>query len=315
MKNKSVKRKTTLFFASFVFCVVFLHFALCILRLSPAFAQPPSQTLRISPVIITIPLSPGKTHKQEVTVENLSDQPMPLRAHFSDFEQSSEDGGYVLQETLTNPLLSWTTLDQTDLLIAPKEKKAITISIKTPRSVPVGGYFAMLFFEPVIPKTNTATLVQTRIGVLLLGSIGVPDAAAKKADILDFSFGTLQETTQAPLLLRVRNTSLHHFTGKPIVTIEPLFGTPSKVILDDKFVFPGKVRRWEQTMAMPSSPNIYRVKLAFSTGEGKLTYAKTHLILFPYTKTLVLLLVVGMIVFLIVKRKRIKHAIQILKRG
>src|SRR5260370_29050744 len=114
----------------------------------------------------------------------------------------------------------------------------------------------MLFFQPVLPETSPdATRVVSKIGILLLADIGVPDNASKQADILTFATGLLHQDNQIPLLLRVKNTSLHFFTAKPILTFSPLLHLPSSPkppsFLEDKIIFQGKIRRWEQTIMLP----------------------------------------------------------------
>ena len=83
------------------------------------------QTLRISPVIINVQLSPHKIYKNDITIENLTNAPMPLRATLNDFVTQGEEGGYVFTETMTNPLFS----------LGPSSTKIRLSSIRKKRSI------------------------------------------------------------------------------------------------------------------------------------------------------------------------------------
>jgi len=277
-----------------------------------------SQIFRVSPIIITIPLSPNKTTTETVTIENLTTNPLPLQTNLNDFETTGEEGGYVFPETRTNPLLSWITLNETTVILGPKEKKKIFLTIKTPQAIPLGGYYGMLFFEPVIstPQQNV-TYVIPKVGILLLGSIGVLDPKAKNAEIVSFSTGLLHQTNQFPLLLRVKNISLHYLTAKPILTITPLLSFSQQIsqvsTLEDKLVFQGKIRRWEQIIQLENNfPNIYKVHLTLSSGNGNVIKEERYLVVFPFMKTLFIFFILLLLGGIITKRKQLKNALKAL---
>ena len=299
-----------------------LFFYFCIFEfLFSIFAFPASaavQTLRVSPVIINVPLSPGKSYTYEITVENLTEHALPLQTSLNDFQTTGEEGGYVFEDTKTNPLLSWISLSDTVLILNPKERKKITLTINTPRNIPLGGYYGMLFFQPVLPDAAPgATRVVSKIGILLLANIGVPDQNVKQADILTFTTGLFHQDNRIPLLLRVKNTSLHFFTAKPILTISPLIPLISHphqpMYLENKIIFQDKVRRWEQTITLPGAiPNIYKAHMAVSTGGGNYVTQDRYFIVFPFTYTIIVLAILLLLFFLVKKRNRLRIVIKIL---
>lgn len=268
-----------------------------------------TQTLRVSPVIINVTLSPGKTFTNEVTVENLTNTPLPLRATLNDFVTGGEEGGYVFENTKTNPLLSWIKLNDNEFILSPKEKKKIKMTIKTPTTIPVGGYYGVLFFEPVVPtQVAEETQVSTKVGVLLLANLGVPDNGTKKADILTFTPQQLSQDGTVPLVLRVQNTSLNFFTAKPIITLTPVIALtqPQKpTYLEEKLIFPDKIRRWtEDQIIHDLSPNIYKVHLVVSTGNEQTVTTDRYIVVFPVMKFLLVVAIFLLLIFLTVKRKR-----------
>jgi hypothetical protein len=288
-----------------------------IFYLNPKPALAAEQSLRVSPVIINITLSPGKTYTHEVTVENLTNTPLPLRASLNDFLTSGEEGGFVFEETQTNPLLSWIKLNETQFILNPKEKRTLQMTITTPRSIPLGGYYGVLFFEPVTQNPSLqATRVSSKIGVLMLANVGVTDPNATKAEIVDFSTDLVDKDGSLPLMLRAKNISLNFFTAKPILTISPLIqiGNQSKeIILEDKIIFPGQIRRWtEQTSIEDLSPNIYKAHMAVATGNGQSVSTERYFLVFPFTKTLLVIGALILILFFIIKRNRLRQALRAL---
>lgn len=278
-------------------------------------AKAAEQSLRVSPVIINISLSPDKTYTHDVTVENLTDTPMPLRASFNDFITTGEEGGYVFENTKTNPLLAWTKLNETEFILNPKEKKKLQLTIHTPKSIPLGGYYGILFFEPVLPNAMpNATQINAKVGILMLANVGVPDPKAPKAEILTFETGRVHSDGNLPLTLRVKNISLNFFTAKPVLTISPIINLTGiqerHIVLDDKIIFPGLVRRWTEDPAVSDlSPNIYKVNLTIATGENQSVSKSTYVMLFPFLPAIGALILLFIVVFLINKRSRLKKAL------
>jgi hypothetical protein len=230
---------------------------------------------------------------------------------------SGEEGGFVFEETQTNPLLSWIKLNETQFIINPKEKRTVQMIITTPRSIPLGGYYGVLFFEPIAQNPSMqSTRVSSKIGVLMLANVGVTDPNAKKAEITDFSTELVDKDGSLPTMLRVKNISLNFFTAKPILTISPLIqiGNQSKeVTFEDKIIFPGQIRRWtEQTATEDLSPNIYKAHMAVSTGNGQTIIAERYFLVFPFIKTLIAITLLSLLLFLIIKRKRLRDALRAL---
>jgi hypothetical protein len=174
----------------------------------------------------------------------------------------------------------------------------------------------MIFFEPVGSVLQGSTKVVSRIGILVLGDLGIQNSTSEKVQILNFSVGNLEEHSPIPLLLRVKNISLHYFTAKPFLTLTPLVGKKQTILLEEKIVFPTKVRRWSYPLSISTLPiNIYKAQIAVSIGNGEQIKTATYLIIFPYTKALILLLILLLIGFVIIRRKQIKNALRILIRN
>lgn len=298
---------------NFLKTTLLLFFALIgVVLANPQQASADTQSIRISPVIINLSLSPGKSTSHSATIENLTDTPLPLKAVMNDFSVSGEDGGYSFVETGNNPFLSWVSVNEKDSILKPREKKKITITIKTPDAIALGGYYGLLFFEPVQPHSTSATMVNTKIGILLLANIGVPDPNARKAEIVQFSHPQITFDGSLPISLRVKNVSLNFISAKPSITLTPLIGVSSVMqpkYLEEKIIFPDKIRRWLDTQSINGlQPNIYQTTIALSTGNGRQETQISYTIVLPPVTTLLLLLTPILVLFLIFIRKRLKNA-------
>jgi len=173
----------------------------------------------------------------------------------------------------------------------------------------------MVFLEPVPQPSaeSQATQVVARIGVLLLGSVGIQDTHA--LDILTFDLPLISDSTDAiPVLLRIKNTGLEYLTAKPIITMHPIHGHDEKTIWEDKVVFPGNIRRWEKQEKV-AGWNIYAIKTTVSIGNGKTISTERLLIVFPYKIALLTIVALILISFLYLKRKNVKKALQVIFFG
>lgn len=297
------------------------YFAVCKIMLiglffvHPVYAQNDTPTIKIYPVIIPLFLSPGKVQTQTITIENPSNIPLPLQANLSDFETTDEDGSYTFTDK-TNPLLSWMKVEPNQLLVNPHEKKEVTVKITPPRQIPLGGYAGMLFFEPLVRSHTSGTTILPRIGILLLANIGGIDTNQHPLKIETLSLPFITNSGSIPFLLRTKNTSFHILTVKPLITIHSVIGNQTKkIVLEDKIIFQGKIRRWNTLLDTQLSPNIYNITIAVSAGGGNMVTTEKYMIIFPYTIVLILLIISIVSILLYRYRKRIQKAIVIVVKG
>lgn len=268
------------------------------------------QLLRISPVIVHLPLSPSDTLRYDVTVENLRSVPLPLRLSKSDFSSESEDGGYVFTDSAKNPLLQWMSFSENEFILNAGEKRTITMTVQTPSTIDAGGYYGVVFFEPVLPQSDRQTTVSTRIGMLVLGTLGFSEEQ-KNAEILTYTLPFVSMPDSLPLTLRVKNTGLNFFTAKPIVTLRPILGHEKKHFIEEKIIFPNTVRRWENKLPIEQTPfGIYNATLSVSTGNGDSITKSQWILILPNVYVSTILIVVFFAVFILLFRRRLKEALK-----
>ncbi len=280
-----------------------------------AHAQTPANALiRISPLIIPISLSPGSTVTQDITIENLTTDPMPATATVENFEETDDTGTLMPQPPdMTGGMASWISFESPDLLLAPKGKSTLKVHITVPSTVPLGGYYTMVYITPsLIVRDTQAPRIIPKIGVLFLSSIGVPPEDIKKPRATISGFSVLPFISQQnPLTvsLRANNVSLSHISAKPVLTITPLWGPIQHIQLPEKIIFPGKSRFWKDQIVI-SEPNriFYSAELHLSTGEGQIISKKTVFLFFPWQPVfgVISILITGLL--LVKSRKRIRAA-------
>ena len=277
----------------------------------PAFAQGnTSQILRISPVVLQIMLDPGTKQTYKIKVENLLDTPLPMRVAVEGFDASDEEGGIRTSNQEVSPLANWIKLNTSDVIIPAKNTYDFEAEILVPKKVPIGGYFAMIFFSPVVPSKTVAA----KIGVVVLANVGVAADQKNTGDITEFRFDkSLYQKGPVQATIRVKNTSLNYFSAMPTVTIKPLFGAEQIFELEEKTILPGKTRRWQRVFeAGKLYHGLYTARLAVSLEKGDFIYAQTYFFGFPLTKSVGVTLIAGLILYGVLFRKRVAKALWLL---
>ncbi len=276
-----------------------------------------TQLVRISPVILNISLSPGKVYVYDIKVENLLDIPLPIDAGMESFD-TDEEGNYTFLENgsiNTSRLISWSSLDQDKFIIKPKSAETVRLTVTIPKKVPIGGYYSVLFFTPRLPvQGQYQSLVSSKVGALMLASIGVQDPFIAKARITQFS-PTQIIFDDNPLYFnfRVMNESLTHFTAKPFIEIKTLGKDPYVFEPGEKIILPGKARTWKTAFQYPSSLiPIHTATLSVSTGNGNSVKKNIFFIYFPIKKAIILVGSIMVVLLVLVRRKQIIAALRIL---
>lgn len=276
------------------------------------------QALRVSPVIIELPLKPGAKINKEITVTNLSVDAIPLTAFLEPLE-TGDDADNPPNQIQTSPLPSWIHLDPQDMILDPGTSRIINMTVDIPDHINVGGYYAMVSLSP-LQRTGTVKTaqIQSQIGVIILGSIGVSgnEPAEKTGQISYFNlkkpsydFGESPEFS-----IRVKNISLSHFSAKPLITFIPLWtiGKPEAEtqIITEKIILPGKSRVWDETARLGLKTNLYQVKLGLSLGSGRILNAQTYVFIGPWKQIIFITFSVIFIFGLIKYHKRFKKAVK-----
>jgi hypothetical protein len=271
------------------------------------------QSIRVSPIINDLQLVPGEITTIDLTVENLSNSSLGIHAEILGIDETNQK---IFTDQRPSSLTKWTTISAPDIILDPLSQKLIPITITTPKDAKQNGYYETIFLTPIISSKNepTSPVVLTRIGAIILGTIGKLDHndLAKKVSIKDFKPEKyFFEKTPATLNFFVENKYFTHFTAKPFVTIEPLFGQENTTQLEEKHVLPGASKSWRLQVDQGKSI-FYKIRLAVSVGNGKQIFAETWFMVLPYKLILTLIAVFGIACLILFARNRIRKAIMAL---
>lgn len=260
--------------------------------------KPARGTFSVSPAILNVTLSPGKTYVHSIRVKNLLNSPLPMRAEIEPPLDIDGTGGL-------NSLATWATIDTHDMIIPAGVEKIIKLTISTPSKIPVGGYYGTLFLSPVLPRSVNASgqIVQARAGVVMLANVGVPDLSARANIIPPRISNNPNDPTTRLIEFGVKSQSLYHFSAKPTLVIKPLFGKVRTYRIPERYTLPGKTRAWQEQIDWPfKGPNFYSIDLRISVGNGKQISYRTTYQDYPVGK--ILIIIGAIIVFFMFKTKK-----------
>lgn len=281
----------------------------------PAVHAQYASALSVSPVIYDITLSPGKTYRYELKIKNSLDAPMPLRIELEnlDISQKDETGGSPLRS-----IVSWVEIADKNMIVEPRSERVVPFSVHVPDKVPLGGYYGMMYLRTLSPiQSGEPSNISSKIGILLMGSIGVQEIPLNKIYLLNpQSSRPVYEGRDISFQFSVKNTALNHFSAKPFLRIRPLWGKTQDFPVDEKIIFPGRIREWKIPVTLSSYPALlYEADLTVSVGGGAQQKARLYFIAFPFMKALLLLAGVLAGGIIIKNRKRIGGAVRILIHG
>lgn len=233
------------------------------------------QILRISPFQFNVKLSPNKISEHTITVENLTNAPLPLVIERDGFSLSDTDLSNIEWGAEDDrSISSWISIDESDHILAPLESRIVRFRMTTPETIPLGGYYGMLVVRPLASPLaqNTSSLLETSIMIPILANIGTGLWDTYRATITEFYIPFIITNPQEEsYVFRVHNRDSFFFQAKPIIEIYPIQGDAYYHFPEERFMFPGKQREWRGSLShIPESffSGLYRAQLRVSVGNG-----------------------------------------------
>lgn len=259
------------------------------------------EIIKVSPFIFDLTLSPNKIYTYEMTIENLLEIPVPIRITTEDFQVSEDSGDYIFEKNNANSVVSWITINPKEMILEPKEKQIISVTVKTPEKISFGGYHGMIFIEPLFPNQKQFnSLLTTKIGALILTNIGSPANGVHPALISDYTIPfVLLDKNSLNYEFTVKSNSLYHFTARPFIHVRSFFTNEHKNALEEKLIFPGKTRFWNGTSSIPDlMPGFYTGQLRVSLGNGIQTISTKYFFYFPPYAIVITAILLGSVLLL-----------------
>ena len=238
--------------------------------------------------------------------------PLPIRLRFEPLTLSDSPN------TELQNIGSWITLSNSALLIPGQKEVHVDITVALPKHIPLGGYYGMLYVEQLSPtQTTSDSLVLTKMGILILGSVGVQSVPLNSIELQKPVLNTyISETNNVLLSFYVKNTALNHISAKPYLLIHPLWGKTETVQFDERLVFPGTKRGWNTSFTVKNQRAFYyTADLFVSIGNGLFHKKSFSFIIFPLRQAIILVLCITLGISILRKRKQIKKAVEIMMKG
>lgn len=290
----------------------------------PTVDQTQVMALTITPSIFEGVVPQGKTVSQTFQLKNSSGVPLPIKCYIRNFAASDEEGGVAIPEEADgNRYLpqNWIQIVSPDFILQPQTSHEITINFNPPIDLPPGGYYGILFAEPLLPESfldSSSIQIGGRLGSLLF--LVSPGDISEKGKIASVNFPHYIFGSKAPgLKIRFENQGNVHLRPEGKITLTNRLTKKAQTLEVQEFtVLPGRIRQQIVSTNKLKWPGAYQAKVQLYYGRDKITLDKTLTFYYlPVVPIAVIIVVLGFIVVLVLgkTRKRIIKAIRVVVQG
>lgn len=272
---------------------VILAIAFLVLAGQSVLAKPEKPVaIKISPLFLKYSLKRGEQAIGRVSVTNPNRFKINVQSEVEDFIQGDEIGTpqFLPQGAGITSLASGIKFSLDQFILAPLETKDISFTINIPKDAEPGGHYAALFFKMLPQKRNGRTQLSVggRAGTLVL--VSVPGKVSQAGAIVEFSGPKLVNKGPVKFLVRFKNTGTVHYQPKGLIKISSTFNRkPASIKLDEHFVLPKSIRRYEPKWNTGYGFGIYRATLEIKDGRGRKLTKSLRFVIFPSKEALVVL--------------------------
>jgi len=238
----------------------------------PTVDQVEATALTISPSIFEGVVTQGKTSSQVFQLKNNSGVPLPIKCYIRNFDASDEEGGVAIPEeadTTRYSPRSWISIASPDFILQPQTSHEVTIKFNPPKDLPPGGYYGILFAEPLLPESflDVSSLqVGGRLGSLLF--LVSPGDINEKGKIASVNFPRFVFSRPAPdFNIRFENQGNVHLRPAGKITLTNRLTKKSQTVEVPEFTtLPGKTRQ-QRIKLNVVWPGLYRSDLELKYGQ------------------------------------------------
>lgn len=285
-----------------------------------------ANTLKVTPVRSDIQISAGERQVVRVTVSNLTNEDIMVRAITNDFIAGPKEDGdpaLILDENEFAPTHSlkrfMTPIEDFD--IPANEGRTIDVIITVPIEAQAGGYFGAVRFAPTTPDSGGQVNMSASVASLIL--LTVPGPVVESLQLTDFA---IQQGGKAGTDFRTPNDLKAYFRLQNMGNLQAApFGKisvqrGSDVVYEADFntqsprdvILPDSARRWEVPLENIGAFGNYTVSATFTYGSRNQTIEVTQSFwVIPQwviiaVIVLLVLLVVGIVllVLMLIRRKK-----------
>lgn len=278
---------------------------------------------RISPVNPSFTIEKGKSQILTINIENPTDIKTIAQITINDFESSDDEDGVpklILEKDTPAPKNSFKNLVKPidDIVLGPREKKDIPVTISVPTDAGAGGYYGAILFVPAPVSGSGNVGLTASVGTIVL--VKVPGDLKEQLDLVQLSAGQNSNAKSfftkgdVGVVTRLKNSGDIHVQPFGKVQIKNMFG---KVIYEYEFnnteprgnVLPDSTRKFFDNIPNRRWLGRYTIviNVGYSQGGGELISSNASFWYIPtvllYLIVLVLLALVGSVYWFIRRTK------------
>ena len=284
----------------YILISVSIVFILISLILNPKSTNAQEISVGIDPSILQIEATSPSLVKSPISIDNQSDQNITYSIFLVPFKASNLANGQpefdrTLLDTYKDIFGKIKISDEngtlTQISLAPKQKKDLTLSIRLPQGEPPKDYyFSVVFISEAIGEENKESFVGARAGIGTNVLLSIGPKSPTKGYIEEFNGKKFLTRGPTEFSLKVKNESTHFVNTSGNLLIKNVFGQtvgninfvpanilsgssrfigsennpdPSipKIIWDEKFLF--GIYKAELTLALSDEGPIYKDSITF----------------------------------------------------
>ena len=302
--------KTKLFFFTLLLTIILNS----LFFIPPALAQD-RLPLVVAPARQQTTLDPGE--KESLIIKFFNESAVPISGTLKavDFIVTGTEGKPILLESPSAPsgkysASSWIKLPYERAAIPAGTVLKVQFDVNVPKDALPGGRYVALYFEQTgynvgagaSPSLQSGEMAVTpRITGLI--NIRVSGPITESASIRRFSAPSFLEFGPVPVYTEIFNAGNYHITPQGQITMSDFMGRQiSRVILEEKNVFPESSRIYETEIGSKLLFGKFKLTLAAAYGEyGQVLSRSIYVWVFPWKLTLAIVLGIAIIVLLGVK--------------
>jgi hypothetical protein len=273
-------------------------------------------TLRVSPAISNIQLSPGETSATIVaTVTNQTNSPLVVDITARDFGALITRAGAISfygsgYNPATNPhgLQTSVSLLSPSLTLAPKTTEKVAVTLNSVNKLAAGGHYGAILFSPeslVASLSNTRVSIHSAVASLLF--LKTASGGTQTLRLLPFSEGAVRFTMPSSNYIVFSDTGNTQTAPEGQLTLYgPSGGIISTTVINpgSGLILPGTSRLLTTALPLPNMrfarPGIYKVVLEYRNSSQTTFTVTTRSFYYInlYIFLPVVLLLVGLLYFL-----------------
>lgn len=279
------------------------------------YAQKEIPGLQVHPSNWDLHLQPGQPITETIYLENRTKQTVPIHVDLRNFTAQGAEGGVNLTtEDTTYALAKWISVYPVTATIPPLSSQKFTFTIRPPLNAEPGGHYGSIVFATTPAKNVHGTGASLSEEVVSLILARIPGNTVQNALIDSFTtdksfyeFGPVAFTT------RVKNLGTIHIQPQGQILVKGTFGDTYTINLQPYNVLPNADRNIHSVLSKKLLIGKYTAQVIAAYGDSNSQLsAATEFYAFPVRYGLIVL---AILIFLFLIRKRIGKALKALVTG